>query len=459
MRRRHLLQFLSAVLLSYASSRYRTTATATANEMQSNTSRIVVIGAGLAGLAAARELHHQGHKVVVVEARDRPGGRIWTSHQWPDTPLDLGASWIHGVQNNPLTALADEIQARRLTTHYERATTYNTDGQPLSRAENDRLERLETQVLNALTQAQTGDEDVSIRQAIAPLMQGLDRSSGRYRWLNFILSSTIEQEYSGSATDLSTYWYDQLQEFDGGDVLFPQGFSAITEFLAQDLRIEFGQPVQAIEWGRSPLRVVTSRSEFIADRVVVTLPLGVLKAQTVQFSPALPPSKQEAIAKLGMGVLNKCYLRFPSVFWPKDVDWLEYIPARHGEWTEWVSFKRVADQPILLGFNAADRGKAIEAWSDAEIVASAMTTLKTIFGDEIPQPIEAQITRWASDPFSLGSYSYNAVGSTPKLRQALAAPVGQALFFAGEASHRKFFATAHGAYLSGLRAARQILAL
>ncbi|TAF48996.1 MAG: amine oxidase, partial [Oscillatoriales cyanobacterium] len=130
-----------------------------------------------------------------------------------------------------------------------------------------------------------------------------------------------------------------------------------------------------------------------------------------------------------------------------------------GEWTEWVSFKRVADQPILLGFNAADRGKAIEAWSDAQIIASAMETLKTIFGDEIPQPIEAQITRWASDPFSLGSYSYNAMGSTPKMRQALAAPVGQALFFAGEASHRKFFATAHGAYLSGLRAARQILAI
>jgi monoamine oxidase len=308
-------------------------------------------------------------------------------------------------------------------------------------------------------QAQEQDEDVSIRQVIEPLMHGLDRSSEPYRWINFILSSEIEQEYSGSTAELSAHWYDQLQDLDGGDVLFPQGFSAITEFLARDLRIELDQQVQAIEWGRSPLRVVTSRSEFIADRVVVTLPLGVLKAQAVQFSPALPPSKQEAIAKLGMGVLNKCYLRFPRVFWPEDVDWLEYIPARHGEWTEWVSFKHVADQPILLGFNAADRGKAIEAWSDAEIVASAMTTLKTIFGDGIPEPIEAQITRWANDPFSLGSYSYNAVGSSPKMRQALAAPVGQALFFAGEASHGKFFATAHGAYLSGLRVARQILAI
>ncbi|TAF55541.1 MAG: FAD-dependent oxidoreductase, partial [Oscillatoriales cyanobacterium] len=355
MHRRHLLQFLSAVLLSYASRRYN----ANANDLEPKTARIVVIGAGLAGLAAARELHHQGYDVVVVEARDRLGGRIWTSHQWPDMPLDLGASWIHGVQGNPLTALADDVQAPRLQTRYTSATTYNTDGQALSPGEYDRLAQLRRQVFQAIRHAQEGDEDASIRAAIAPLLHGLDRSSETYRWIHFILSGTIEQEYAGSTADLSTYWYNQLQEFTGGDVLFPQGFSAITEFLARDLRIEFGQPVQAIDWGRSPLRVVTSRSEFIADRVVVTLPLGVLKAQTVQFSPALPPAKQEAIAKLGMGILNKCYLRFPRVFWPEDVDWLEYIPAQPGEWTEWVSFKRVADQPILLGFNAADRGKAI----------------------------------------------------------------------------------------------------
>jgi monoamine oxidase len=454
MHRRHLLQFISALLLSSVSSRYLNAANA--NEIPSNPLRIVVIGAGLAGLAAARELHHYGHQVVVIEARDRIGGRIWTSRQWPDLPLDLGASWIHGVRDNPLTAIADEIQARRLTTRYASATTYNTDGQALSPAQTDRLDRLRRQIFQTLKQAQNGEADQSIRETIAPLIQGLDRTSERYRWLNFILSGAIEQEYAGSAADLSTYWYNSGQSLGGGDVLFPEGYSAITEFLARDLSIELDQPVQAIEWGRSPLRVVTSRSEFIADRVVVTLPLGVLKAQSVQFSPALPPAKQEAIAKLGMGVLNKCYLRFPSVFWPEDVDWLEYIPSRHGEWTEWVSFKHVADQPILLGFNAADRGKAIEALSDAQIVASAMETLKTIFGDGIPEPIEAQITRWASDPFSLGSYSYNAVGASPKLRQALAAPLGQALFFAGEASHNAFFATAHGAYLSGLRAARQI---
>lgn len=239
--------------------------------------------------------------------------------------------------------------------------------------------------------------------------------------------------------------------------MFAQGFNVITEYLASNLKIERGQVVKAVQWHQSPVRVLTQKSEFLADYVVVTLPLGVLKANNVRFTPALPANKQQSIAKLGMGVLNKCYLRFSDAFWPADVDWLEYIPARHGEWTEWVSFKRVANKPILLGFNAADRGRAIEAWSDKQIVASAMKTLRTFYGNEIPEPIDYQITRWATDPFAFGSYSFNPVGATPKMRKILAASLGNRVFFAGEASERDYFGTAHGAYLSGVRAAHEIL--
>jgi monoamine oxidase len=138
------------------------------------------------------------------------------------------------------------------------------------------------------------------------------------------------------------------------------------------------------------------------------------------------------------------------------VDWLEYIPQQAGAWTEWVSFMRTAKMPILLGFNAAERGKAIEAWTDQQIVASAMQTLKTIYGSAIPAPVDYQITRWASDPFALGSYSYNPVGATPTMRKELAKPVANKLFFAGEASESDYFSTAHGAYLSGLRAAKEM---
>ncbi len=423
----------------------------------SNKKRIVVIGAGLAGLTAAKELQKQGHEVVVIEARERIGGRIWTSLKWPDMPLDFGATWIHGTQGNPLTNLADQINAKRLMTSYDRAVTYNTSGKPLSNAEEARIENLREQVFRVLKKAQDEDTDVSVRQAIKPLIQQLDKSSEAYRFINFILSSEIEQEYSGSSESLSAHWYDSAKAFSGDDALFIQGFRIIPEFLAQGLNIELGQVVKEIQWHQSPIQVITQKNNFIADHVVVTLPLGVLQAKSVNFTPQLPPSKQNAIAKLGMGILNKCYLRFPNVFWSVDADWLEYVSDQPGEWTEWVSFQRVANKPILLGFNAADRGREIEAWSDQQIVANAMQTLRKIYGVGIPEPTDYQITRWATDPFSLGSYSYNRVGTLPRMRQELAAPLKNLVFFAGEASEPNYFGTAHGAYLSGLRVAKEIL--
>ena len=202
----------------------------------------------------------------------------------------------------------------------------------------------------------------------------------------------------------------------------------------------------------------TTSDEFVADRVVVTLPLGVLQHNDVRFVPELPEAKRHAIATLGMGVLNKCYLRFAHAFWPDDIDWLEYIPQQHGEWTEWVSFQRATKLPVLLGFNAGDRGRDMEAWSDEKTVASAMSVLKTIFGHDIPNPVDHQITRWASDRFARGSYSFNALHATPAMRTALAQPLGGRLFFAGEASSKNHFGTAHGAYLSGVQAARDVLA-
>lgn len=137
---------------------------------------------------------------------------------------------------------------------------------------------------------------------------------------------------------------------------------------------------------------------------------------------------------------------------------MEYIPAVPGEWTEWVSHWRVAKQPVLLGFNAADRGRDIETLSDDAIVASAMQTLQILFGRRIPEPTGFQVTRWASDPFALGSYSFDTVGSTPAMRKSLAAALDGRLFFAGEGAHPTYFGTAHGAYLTGLLAAKEILA-
>jgi monoamine oxidase len=423
-----------------------------AEQEAQNQRRILVIGAGLAGLTAARRLKASGHEVIILEGRDRIGGRIHTSAKWDDLPLDLGATWIHESTGNPLTVLAKEAKATLITTRYSDSIGYNTDGKKWTAANEKHLDILRTKMHDLIEAAQKSDMDKSLRQVLRSLV-GPGATAVTRRQANFLLSSEMETEYSGSAGQLSAHWYDNAVGYSGEDRLFAAGFRILVDHLAAGLDIRTGAVVSAIDWSHPEVRVTTSIGEFTASDVLVTLPLGVLKTGKPVFTPPLPAAKQEAIAKLGMGLLNKCYLRFPTAFWPVNVDWLEYIPAVHGEWTEWVSFKKAANKPVLLGFIAAETALAKEALTDAQIVASAMSVLRTIFGAKIPNPTDYQITRWASDPFARGSYSFNAVNSTPAMRSALATPLKGRLYFAGEATEKTRFGTADGAYLSGQRAA------
>lgn len=294
MHRRDVLKLLGLILFGSSGSACGT-GEGTGSRMASK-GRTIVIGAGLAGLAAARELLRNGHEVVVLEARDRIGGRLWTSSTWPDVPLDLGATWIHGVRGNPMTDLADEIQARRLVTSYNKSATYNINGQLLTDAEEARREVISNQVRDALHNAQNRDADVSVRQAVAALTQRLQPSLEETSLLNFVLSGEIEHEYAGIANHLSAHWYDSAEEFDGDDALFVRGFQAITDHVATDMHIEHSQVVKEIAWGQHEVRVLTEEMAFVADRVVVTLPLGVLQSNIERlqsYLKKLRPSKLE----------------------------------------------------------------------------------------------------------------------------------------------------------------------
>lgn len=419
--------------------------------------RVLIIGAGLAGLGAARFLVDKGHEVLVLEARNRVGGRVWTSRKWQDAPIDMGAAWIHGVRGNPITKLADRISARRKVTSEDRAVIYNTQGDALTSGEEDRLGSLRRQISRLLREAQSQDPDVSIHQALRKLLTRHDPASSDYRLIHFILSFELEHEYAGSIDTLSTHWHDSDHSFRGNDVLFENGFGDVVDWLAENLDIEYNQAVREIHWDGPEVRITTEDSEFAADKVLITLPLGVLKSGAVKFIPELPDDKLRAISSLGMGLLNKCFLRFNRAFWPDGVDWFGYVPASHGEWTTWVNYQRVSGRPVIQAFSAASHGSRVEKWSDIETVASAMKTMRRIFGAGIPDPEDFQLTRWGLDPFSMGAYSYNAIGSTGRMRKALASPLGGKLFFAGEATHSRYFGTTHGAYLSGQRAAGEML--
>lgn len=451
-RRRRVLKLMAALAASlvHASPQARPRAAKGAR-------RVLVVGAGLAGLAAARSLSGAGVEVSVLEARDRIGGRVWTSRDGP-WPLDLGASWIHGVEGNPITALADAAGAARVPTRYDSSRAFSEVGRPFDDADQRRLERLDARLAAAIAAAQEVDEDQSLADAVAPVLAALPDEDARVEAL-FRLNSWIEQEYADDLGALSSHWYDAAEAFDGDDALFVDGFASVLAPLSAGLDVRTGVEVVEVEHSPQGVRLrCADGSEHAADAAIVTVPLGVLKAGRPRFSPPLPSKMRTGIERLAMGVLNKCYLRFERVFWPDDSDWIEIVRRVPGRWAQWVSFARTTGWPVLLGFHAGSEARRLEGLDDATVVAEAMAALRQTFGPEVPDPIDHQITRWASDPWSLGSYSLYPPGATPADRKALGRSIGPRLRLAGEAISMAHFGTAHGAYLSGREAARRLLA-
>jgi monoamine oxidase len=342
--------------------------------------RVIVVGAGVSGLTAARDLTEAGYDVTVVEGRDRLGGRIHTVDDL-GPPLDLGASWIHGVRGNPITELADGTEIPRSPTDSDNGWLYLPDGERATGRQEAAIYDQYTELLAAVEGPRERREaDISLGRAMERVVRRRGWSEAEQVAVGYAVSVTIEHEYAGGVDELSLFWWDAGKGFPGGDVLLPEtGYAWLPILLADGLDVRRGEPVELIERGADGVRVRTTTGEGRADHVVVTVPLGVLQRGTITFEPALPARTQQAIARLGMGLLDKLWLRFPRVFWDRDVDLFGYVSTEHGRWNEWYDLWHHTGEPILIGFNAADYARRLEPQSDAEIVADAMSVLRTIY--------------------------------------------------------------------------------
>ncbi len=435
-----------------------------ARQTKNRKEKIIIIGAGISGLAAGKTISNaEKCDVIILEARDRIGGRIWTDHKSCGVSIDLGASWIHGTEKNPLYDFATENKIRLVSTDSKaKPDTFDAKGRKISPAERDHFDELFQGIRDSAYDMQeelSSTKDISLGQALEKIIKKQKLSTQDLAAVNHLISTEIENDYATSVENLSLVEWDKVNWFKGKDHVFPEGYDQLLNILAKGLDIRLNMPVTQVSYDHTGVKVsTTDGTTFEGTRAIITLPLGVLQSNSVTFSPELPKSKQKAIRDLAMGNFDKLYLKFPERFWSETPTWIEYIGEQSKQWPMFLNLWPVYHEPILAALNVGDFATSLEEKTDKELVAEAMTVLSTLYG-KIPDPIAYKSTRWKQDPYARGSYSHIPPGKSAKLLDQIGEPVIDRLFFAGEATNSIDYASAHAAYMSGLRVANYLLCL
>ena len=424
---------------------------------------VVVVGAGAAGLAAARALHDAGRAVVVLEARDRIGGRIDT-REIAGAPVDFGAMYVHGVVESPLAELLDAYGIDYRPEGFDVGPLYD----------HAREARVEDALLPMMLATQGFEEavdriarrlpkDASMQDAIDAYLDDVAEFSGdERRYASFALVQLLFEVTEAGPTDrtsLAAWVESPYTEYGGGNHVIPGGYVRLIDALARDLDIRLEDPVQRIEYDKDGVVVVSRSGETRGSHAIVTVPLGVLKAGRIEFDPPLPEAKRAAIERLEMATFEKIILRFDEPFWRErgGGSTFFYIGARPGEFPGFVDWSVAAGAPTLVAMHGGRSAlDTLDRSTDDEIGARALAALREIFGDDVPAPLATHVTRWRDDPWTLGSYTYLPVGASVDDMRALKKPVRRRLLFAGEATEPRLYATVHGALVSGLREAQRI---
>lgn len=427
---------------------------------------VVVIGAGMAGVSAAQALRQfdDDLEVIVLEGRDRVGGRIDTFRGWPEAPIDLGASWVTHLTINPLGLIAKEQSIKLAGSDLMNVSLREARGHELSQDETDKtmlrfFEAYGEVKLRAEERREAGKRDTDAGREFTRALKKMKLRGQERLNVEYFMNMSIAEANATNLDRLSLYdWEDDYVETMISAAVVPDGYGLFVEALADGLDIRRNHIVTRIEYGDDGVTVKTDQGDFSARYAVVTLPHAVLAGGSVEFAPKLPAWKRKAIASIGVGLSDKFYFLFPERFWTSDHDILGRVDEKgEGRWSTWVNFHKYTGLPILMCFNRAEHALALEKMSDEEVTREAMKVLRRAY-KKVPTPLKMKRSTWHSDQFAQGTLPYIPPRSSTSAYNTLARPVGR-LRFAGDSTQREFNGTVLGAHLSGVREAGKLMPL
>lgn len=503
--------------------------------------KVVVIGAGIAGLSAASKLRKSGQvEVCVLEASERVGGRIHTG-KIGDNKVEFGAAWIHGTVENPIFDLACDLQLLDKSDINKEWVNENSRAKPkiTTQLHPNIDDQLLTEVWNVFYNLISETEDLSKMQSLSKGVTDSKMTVGGYlnqgfeSYLDSCTSDAAETKAlkrdlfsflqerecnstgSNSLTDLNLEEFGEYVYLDGSDFCpIPSGYDNIVKGLQVELNSDSflcKHEVTRINWTSSsesdtpkrpyPVTVLCSNGKsFEADHVMLTMSLGVLKEKhSSLFCPSLPTDKINAIQRLGFGYVGKIFLEFEEPFWSSDecsihLVWEdkkngqnEVVNAEH-DWDDqecniieaeevnspWVRrlFSLYTTHPgsnVLLAWFQGNTAAHIESTPPQEVGQFCLAAIKTCTTlKSLPRLVNVHTTQWVTNPWTRGSYSFLSREARGSDFDCLASPhpcvsagskdiPALQLMFAGEATHRQFYGTVHGAYLTGVREAERLL--